>query len=96
MIENCISQSHIRLRLMREALELTKKDFSMILNVNYRTYNKWEKFERKPSIEALKNMVKLRLNPHYLFGDNNLTINDTNFDNIKESITNELTKRESK
>lgn len=86
MIENLFSQSHIRLRLIREALELNRKDFSEILKVNYRTYNEWEKKEIIPSMNAQKRMISIGINPHYLFGDDSPTINGYTFENVKNNI----------
>ena len=86
MVENLFSQSHIRLRLIREALQLNRKDFSQILKVNYRTYNEWEKKEITPSIEAQKKMIQIGLNPNYLLGDNSPTINGYTFESIKKNI----------
>lgn len=93
MIEDYVKQSHIRLRLMREALTLTRREFSMLLNVKYRTYNGWEKKDRIISITAQQHMVVLGLNPSYILGDKNITINDVPFENVKKIVFRKLMER---
>lgn len=90
MIETFVSESFIRLRFLREALSLNKKQFSKLLNVNYRTYVKWERKEILPSIKAQKNMIELGLNPRYILGENNPLINGTSFEQIKKIIINKM------
>lgn len=93
MLEQYTNQPHIRLKIMREALAITRTDFAKILNVCYRRYSRWENRDILIPIEAQRIMIRLGLNPHYILGDSNLTLNNLPFETVKKSILRELFNR---
>lgn len=86
MIEAFVSGSHIRLRFMREAFSINKKEFSRVLNANYRTYNEWEKKDITPCKKVLSNMIKIGLNPNYLNGADSIIQHGFTFDDVQNTI----------
>lgn len=93
MIELYVEQPHIRLKMMREALAISRSDFAKLLNVNYRRYARWENKDIKIPVDVLKIMVKFGLNPCYLFGEPQITVNNIPFENVKKTIIRELFNR---
>ena len=86
MIEDFVTESHVRLRLMREAVCLSKREFAALLKVNYRTYTRWEKFEMRPSMKAQHEMINIGLNPNYLIGDKELIMSGISFETVRKKV----------
>lgn len=93
MIDLFTNEPHIRLKIIREALAISRKDFAKILDISYRRYTRWEKVNTTLPVGTQQCMVKLGLNPFYVLGDPMLTINDIPFENVKKAVIRELFNR---
>lgn len=93
MIEKYTTESHLRLKFMRELFQLKRNCFAALLGVKYRTYNEWEKYNILPSVTAIHKMIKIGLNPNYLQGEDNMFLIGYTYNDVKQHI-NQLAKGE--
>lgn len=90
MLETIITQSHIRLRMLREAFTLNKSQFSKLIDIPYRTYIIWERIDRRISHKAIINLISLGINPAYIDGDNHPILSEYSFEFVKKNIMNKM------
>lgn len=48
---------HERLKQLREEKDISQEDLSKIINITTRSYQRYEKGEREPSLTTLKNIA---------------------------------------
>lgn len=87
MIERYINDPHLRLKLLREALQLTQGQFAELLGVKKRTYGEWERKDRHISTTAERSFIKFNLNPGFLYGDNDMTLKNKSLIVIRTELS---------
>lgn len=95
MLDPVITQSHIRLRMLREAFTLNKTQFAILIDTPYRTLINWEKYDRRMSYKACQILINIGINPNYVSGDENLMINGFTLNQVKKNILNRMMEKRS-
>lgn len=82
-----LNSPYDRLRLLREHMRITQKEFCRLLNISKFKLNRIEKAKQKIDIDKVNNLRKFGINPSFILNEDKMLLGDLTIDEVKNNIT---------